>query len=484
MSKFLPTFHILAKLGALFSLLLATPALVSYWYLDHLTTTHLYSAAISFTVCFIVWALTYRFQRELMARDGFMLVTVMWLAFALVASIPFYLSIPNMRFIDAYFEAISGLTTTGFTVIDSLDTLAPSLNFWRHMLNWLGGMGIIVLAVAILPMLGVGGMQLFRAEVSGINKDHKLAPRITQVAKHMWLIYSFFTIIIALALKAAGMSWFDAICHAMSSVSLSGFSTHSNSIAYFQSPLIEWIIMIAMLLGIINYTNHFTAFHQRSLKPYRQDTEIKISFFLLPISVIAIAWYLWRTDTYDLLSSFRYALFNVVSVGVSGGFSSTNFGEWPLVTTLWMLFLANIVSNSGSTGGGIKTIRLLVLIQFMMREVVFLLHPNAVRTVKINHLTVSERTALTVLAFIFVYFACIVVFTFVMMLTGLDFLTALSFMIACITNAGQALGNLGPANTCSGLADFQKIIALFVMLLGRLEVFTLFILFTPAYWRK
>ncbi|MDO5687425.1 MAG: potassium transporter TrkG [Neisseria sp.] len=484
MYKLLPTLHVFAQLSCLFALLLLAPVPISYLYMDDLALTHVLSAVLTFAFSFALWAVTRPYQRELQARDGFTLVVLLWLGFALLAAVPFYLSIPNMRFIDAYFEAISGLTTTGATVISSLDTLAPSLNFWRHMLNWLGGMGIIVLAVAILPLLGVGGMQLFRAEVSGINKGRKLAPRITQTAKNMWAIYILFTLLILLGLKWAGMSWFDALCHAMSSVSLGGFSTHDSSVAYFNSVPIELVLSLGMLLGGISFTNHFAAFQNRSLKTYWRDLEVRASFYVLFGSIIAVSFYLWVKDFYGFGEALRYVSFSFISIGLASGFTNTDFGQWPLTASLWMFLLANVVANSGSTGGGIKMIRVLVLFKFMLREMTLLLHPNAVRTVKINNFTVPERTALTVLAFIFVYFMSVVLFTFVLMISGFDFVSALSTIVTCITNAGPGLGMSGPSGNWSLFSDGQKSICAFVMLLGRLEIFTVFILFTPAYWRK
>ncbi len=327
-------------------------------------------------------------------------------------------------------------------------------------------------------------MQLFRAEVSGINKGRKLAPRITQTAKSMWAIYTFFTLMILLALKAAGMSWFDAVCHAMSSVALGGFSTHDASIAYFNSVPIELILSFGMLLGGISFTNHFAFFQDKSLKTYWRDLEVRSSFYLLFGSIFVVSLYLWAKNFYGFGEAFRYVSFNFISIGLACGYANADFGQWPLIASLWMFLLANVVANSGSTGGGIKMIRVIVLFKFMLREMTLLIHPNAVRTVKINNFTVPERTALTVLAFIFVYFMSVVLFTFVLMLSGLDFVSALSAILTCITNTGPGLGAVGPANNWFFLNDAQKTICAFVMLLGRLEVFTVFILFTPAYWRK
>ncbi len=484
MYKFLPIIHVLSKLGLVFGLTLLAPAFVSYLYDDGLVTVILLSSIVTIGVTYSIWTATLAFNTELKNRDSFPLVALIWLCFGLVAALPFYFGIENFGFTNAFYEAISGLTTTGSTVIGDLDNLEPSLNFWRHMLNWLGGMGIIVLAVAILPLLGVGGMQLYRAEVPGINKDKKLAPRIAQTAKNMWIIYLIFTLIVIFALKVAGMNWLDAFCHGMASLSLGGFSTHNDSVAYFNSVSIELIMSIGMLLGAINFANHFYAVRSRDWRVYKMDEEFRLLIFILFGSIIVVSLYLWHKDFYSLPDAFRFVGFNFVSIGLASGFTNADFGQWPLIASLWMLLLSHILANSGSTGGGIKMIRAIVLFKYSLREMTLLLHPNAVQRVKVNGRTVPERTALTVLAFIFVYFVTVVVFTFLMMSTGMDFITALSVTSANITNTGPGLGNAGPSYSFALFSNVQKWLSMCVMILGRLEIFTVLILFTPAYWRK
>ncbi|SUA48843.1 transport protein, potassium [Neisseria zoodegmatis] len=485
MYKIIPTIHILSKLGVLFSILLLVPTMVSYIYLDDALRAFGSTALVTIISSVAIWLLTRRYQRELRVRDGFTLVFMLWVGFAVVAAMPFYLYFPQMSYTDALFEAMSGLTTTGATVITSLDTLAPSINFWRHMLNWLGGMGIIVLAVAILPMLGVGGTQLFKAEIPGLDKDNKIAPRISQVAKKLWLTYAISTVVACLALYWAGMSWFDAVCHALSTISLGGFSTHDDSIAYFNSPSIEMIVMAITLFGAISFVTHLSVVGARTPQRYWRDEEFRIMVSMLVVSITAVSVYLWHNQYYPTFEeSLRYTSFNFVSIGLSSGFANADFAQWPLITSLWMFFLANVLASSGSMGGGIKNARAIVLAKFSLREMLLLLHPNAVRNVKVNGRTIPERTALTVMAFIFVYFMTVVLFTFLMMATGLDFISAFSAVIACITNAGPGLGVVGPAHNYSALADVQKWLCTAVMLLGRLEIFTVLILFTPPYWKK
>ena len=485
MYKLAPIIHALSKLGFVFSLLMLVPAFVSWLYQDGLFRVFADTALITLAGSAAAWGLTRRQQRELHTRVGFTLVVLFRLGFASVAGLPFYWSLPEVSPTDAFFEAISGLTTTGATILTHLDTLAPSLNFWRHMLNWLGGMGLIVLAVAILPMLGVGGTQLFKAEIPGINKDSKMAPRISQTAKTLWVIYVFFTLLTCLALRMAGMSWFDAVCHAMSCFSLGGFSTRDSSIAYFDSVAVEIVLSVSSIIAAVNFTNHFYAFRQRSLQIYWKDNEVRVMLFTLLASIAVFSLYLWQKQFYSSWpDALRYVSFNFISIGLANGYANANFAAWPLLASLWMFFLSNVLSNAGSAGGGIKTIRAIVLFKFSLREMLLLLHPKAVRTVKINGRHVPDRMALTVLAFIFVYFMTVVLFTFALMATGLDFVTALSGTIACITNAGPGLGSLGPASNYAALSDVQKWLCSAVMLLGRLEIFTVLILFTPAYWRK
>lgn len=484
MYKIAPIVHVLSKLAALYAVLLLVPTLVSYLYHDSAFNAFAGTALATLAGSTAVWAATRKHDRELRPRDGFTLVFLLWLGFAAISALPFYLYFPNISYTDAFFEAVSGLTTTGATVMSSLDTLAPSLNFWRHMMNWLGGMGIIVLAVAILPMLGVGGTQLFKAEIPGIDKDSKMAPRISQTAKRLWLVYLSFTLLTCMGLKWAGMGWFDAVCHAMSAFSLGGFSTHDASIAFFDSPAIEAVLIAATILGAVNFASHFAMAREKSPKPYWRDEEARAMFTILAASIAAASVYMWQQGYYTPLEALRYVGFNFVSIGLANGFANADFATWPLLVTLWMFFLSNVLANTGSMGGGIKMARALVLAKFSLREVSLLLHPNAVRTVKLNRRSISDRTAMAVMAFIFVYFMTVVIFTLGLLASGMDFITALSATIACITNAGPGLGAVGPADNYAALSGLQKWMCAAVMLLGRLEIFTVFILFTPDYWKK
>lgn len=484
MRKILPTLHILVKLGMLLAVLMLVPAAVSFYFHDGAETVFSATGLITFSLCLPVWFFTRSHHHELRPRDGFALVTMLWLAFALIAAMPFYFYFEEMSFTDAFFEAISGLTTTGATIMSGLDTLAPSLNFWRHMLNWLGGMGIIVLAVAVLPMLGVGGTRLFQAEIPGIEKDAKMAPRISQTAKRLWLFYLGCTLLTGLGLHLAGMDWFDAVCHAMSAFALGGFSTRDKGIAAFDSAAVEWVIALATLAGGINFATHFKALRHRCLRPYWRDEEVRTLLLLLAASIAAATLYFYFTGRYGLGDALRYVGFNFISIGLASGFANTDFGVWPLTVSLWMFFLSNVLANTGSMGGGIKLARAIALAKFSLRETVLLQHPNAVRTVKVNGSSLTEHLAMAIMAFIFAYFMTVVAATFALMISGMDLISAISAVIACITNTGPGLGIVGPAHNYAALTDLQKWLCAAVMLLGRLEIFTVFILFTPGYWKK
>lgn len=484
MSKLLPTLHVLSKLMLLYSLLFAIPCAVSWLYDDGTAIDFAYSALAGGSFAGVLWLLTRRFERELKPRDGFTLVTLLWLTFATMSAVPLLLYIPGMSFTNAFFEAMSGLTTTGATLIPGLDRLPPAINFWRHFLNWVGGMGIIVLAVAILPMLGIGGMQLYKAETPGPMKDSKLAPRIAQTAANLWYVYAGLTAACALSLWLAGMSALDAICHAFAALSLGGFSTHDASVGYFDSVAIEVILSGFMVLAALNFATHFLAWRSRSLKSYLHDTEARHIVALLAGSILVLSLWLWWLGIYSLPAALRHVSFNLISIATDSGFASTDYAQWPILVPLWMLFLSCLTASSGSTGGGIKMIRTLILTRQGYREMSTLLHPRAVLPLMLGGRTIPDSVAFSVLGFIFVYFISVVLLTFTLIASGLDFISSFTAIVACINNAGPGLGQVGPASNYSGLSDFQTWVCTFAMLLGRLEIFTILILFTPTFWRK
>jgi trk system potassium uptake protein TrkH len=414
-----------------------------------------------------------------------MLVVLTWTLLPAVGALPLMLDGRGMSFTDAYFETVSALTTTGATVISGLDGLAHSINFWRHLLQWIGGMGIIVLTVAILPLLGVGGMSLFKAETPGPMKDTKLTPRIASTAKALWLVYFGFTAACVVSLKLAGMGWFDAVNHSFSVMALGGFSTHDASIGWFDSVPIELVLIVFHVVAAINFATHFLAVRGRSLRAYTRDSETRALVALLGVSCLAASAYLWLTGTYpDFWTALRYGSFNLVTIATDCGYASTDFGQWPIFVPMAMLLLSCITCAAGSTGGGIKMMRTLVLVRLSGREILRLLHPSAVLPLRIGEQVIRNDIAFAVLAFTFLYFMSVVASTFALLLTGLDFISAFSAVIACINNAGPGLGEVGPATNYQSLDDLQTWILCFVMVLGRLEIFTVLVLFTPAFWRK
>jgi len=409
---------------------------------------------------------------------------LVWAALPAFAALPLLYSIPGLSFTDAYFETSSGLSTTGATVLTGLDALPPSINLWRHFLNWLGGMGIIVLAVAILPMLGIGGRQIFKAETPGPMKDSKLTPRIADTAKSLWLVYAAITLACIVALKIAGMSWFDAVCHAFATMGLGGFSTHDASVGYFNSPVIEAVLIFFMLVAAMNFATHFLAYRSRSLHVYRTDPEAFPMLVLVVISCIGVALYIWQAGTYpSYWTALRHVSFNLVSLATDCGFASADFNQWPIFAPLWMLFLSCVTANSGSTGGGIKMIRSLLLFKQSQRELQRQIHPTAVLPIKLQGIAVSNQVVFAVQVFVMLYISSVIALTLILVASGLDFISAFSAIIACINNAGPGLNQVGPATNYSGLTDFQTWVCTFSMLLGRLELMTLFVLFTRTFWR-
>jgi len=477
--------HVLGLMLAFFATTFLLPMACSVLTQDGMFIDFAVAAALNVIGGLGLAGATRRYKRELKPRDGFLLVTLSWTLMSASASIPLLIALPELSFTDAYFEAVSGLTTTGSTVLTGLDRLPPSINFWRHVLHWFGGIGIIVLAVAVLPLLGVGGMQLYRAEAPGAVKDQKLTPRITETAKALWFTYAGITVLAIVVLKMLGMSWFDAICHAFSVVSLGGFSTHDRSIGWFDSLGIELALALFMLVSSLSFARHFVAFRRLSLKPYKGDSEAKAIVAILLVSIVLITWLLIGSRTYaDFGTSLRHATFTVISIATTSGFVTENYELWPIFAPLWLLFLSGIVCATGSTGGGIKMFRTLLLAKQALREMKLLVHPSAIVPVRIGGNVVPDRVAQSVLAFIFLYFQTIAILTFAMLLTGMDFVTALSSVVASVNNMGPALGPTGAAGTYKVITDVQTWICSAAMLLGRLEIFSVLVLFTPAFWRK
>ena len=428
---------------------------------------------------------TRRFRRELQVRDGFLLVTLVWTVLPAFATLPLLQQLPDLSFAGAYFETMSGLTTTGATVLSGLDQLPLSINVWRCLLQWIGGMGILVLAVAILPLLGVGGAQAFKAETAGPMKETKLTPRIADTAKALYAIYFVLSFACFFAYRWAGMSWSDAFMHAFSTMSLGGFSSHDSSFGYWSSPAIEYVAVVFMLLAGFSFSLHFIAWRRRSLALYWQDAEARAYVFTHIIAVLAIAAFLLARDVYpNWQDAFRYALFNTVSIATTTGYANTDFNLWPIFAPLLMFFLCGFTTCAGSTGGGIKMIRAVILIKQARREMIRILHPRSINPVCVGGKVIENNVIFAVLAFMLIYGGSVIWLTLLLLLSGLDVTTAFTAVIACINNTGPGLNQVGPATTYAVLNDFETWVCTFAMLIGRLELFAVLVLLTPEFWRK
>jgi len=478
--------NVLAKIIAIFAVTMVVPLALSLWLDDGAAGA--YDEAIIATVATggLLWFFTRkRGRRELQPRDGFLLVTLVWTTLPAFAMLPLYLHLPELSVTDAYFEAVSGLTASGATVLSGLDTMPPSLNLWRGLIVWLGGMGVIVLAVAILPMLGVGGAQLFKAETPGPIKDTKLTPRITETAKWLWVIYFVLSALCLLCLHWAGLGWVDALMHTFTTMGLGGFSNRDGSVGHFQSAEVEMVIIVFMLIAVVNFAMHFRAIRERSLRPYLRDPETRVCLGVLAFSCVLVSGHLYLTGTYATLAeAFRFGTFNVISIATTTGYATTDYSLWPVFAPIWMLFLATFVSSSGSTGGGLKMIRALVLWKQSFRELRRLVHPRAIIHVKLGRQIIENNVIFAVLAFAMLFGSTITVATLLLAISGADVITSFSAAVACVTNMGPGLGDVGPATTYAVLNDFQTWVCTFAMLLGRLELFTMFVVMTPSFWRQ
>jgi trk system potassium uptake protein TrkH len=477
--------HVLGLLLASSALAYVLPIACSLFEFDGKWPQFLLAAVISAAAGLALAGATWRFRRELKPRDGFLLVTLGWLLLSAAAALPFLMILPGLDFTRAFFEAMSGLTTTGSTVLTGIDALPKSLNFWRASLHWLGGLGIIVMALAVLPLLGVGGMQLYKGQAPGAVKDERLAPRITQTASQLWFVYLLLTLLGIVTLKVCGMTWFDATCHAFSVVGLGGFSTHDRSIAWFNSPAIEAALVALMVVASLNFARHFMALRRLALEDYKQDPEAQAIFAILAVSVLGIAVLLNLHGVYpDFITALRHAGFNVVSQATTTGFTTVDYQQWPVFAPYWMLFLSCIVCSTGSTGGGIKMFRTLLLARQAGREMKVLIHPAAVVPLRIGGRVIPDGVGPAVLAFIFLYFMTGASLTFAMLLTGMDFDSALNAVVASINNTAHGFGPPGGVHNLHYLTSVQIWICTAAMLLGRLEIFSVIVLFRPAYWRK
>ncbi len=485
MRAYYPALNALGLIIMIFGLLMGFPLGVSVWLDDGATLAYDKAVFATFVIGLILWALTRGGRRDLRVHDGFFLVAATWIVLPLFGALPLLAYIPGLHFTDAYFEAVSGLTATGATVLSGLDDLPISINLWRTFMHWIGGMGVIVLVVAILPLLGIGGRQLFKAEVPTPMKDSSLTPRIAETAKGLWMTYLLLTVACALSLWWAGLDGWDALIHAFSIAGLGGFSNKDGSLGHFDNLNVELVTILFAVLAGLNYATHYLALMRRSLKPYARDPEIPFYFGVLLFSVAMLTLYLmyWQIHA-DPLATLRNVAFHVVSISTSLGLVIDDYTAWPMFAQLWLLFMGSFIACSGSTGGGIKMMRAMILYKQVLREMIRSLHPNAVRPVRLGKQPVPETILHAVLGFSFMYMVSIVSLTLLLSATGLELITAFSAVVASLNNTGPGLAGVGPASNYQALTVFHKWVLAFTMILGRLEIFTFLVVLTPAFWRR
>ena len=475
--------RILGLLVALLSVTMLPPAMVSMIYRDGGGVPFLMAFLWCLFTGFLAWY-PYRYEKtDLRAREGFLIVVLFWLVLASFSAIPLILlEQPSLSVTDAFFESFSGLTTTGATILNHIEGLPHAVLWYRQQLQWLGGMGIIVLAVAVLPMLGIGGMQLYRAETPGPVKDSKMTPRIADTAKHLWYIYLSLTIACATAYWLAGMSGFDAICHSFSTVAIGGFSTHDASMGYFNSPAINLVCVFFLVIAGVNFALHYAVVQSKSLKNYFYDPEFKVFIAIQVVLTLICFTVLITSGTYqDADKAFDQALFQSVSISTTAGFSTTSFADWPTLLPVLLIFSSFIGGCAGSTGGGMKVVRVLLLYLQGLRELNKLVHPKAVFSIKMGKKVLPDRVVEAVWGFFSAYAAVFVICMLLLLATGMDDITAFTAVAAAINNLGPGLGEV--AANFSGIGDTSKWVLIMAMLFGRLEIFTLLVLFTPAFWR-
>ncbi|MEC8218710.1 MAG: potassium transporter TrkG [Pseudomonadota bacterium] len=470
--------NLFSILVLLFSLSYVFPIVVSLVFNDNSLYLFLPTFIFVGALGLIGFFFTKGVQRDLSAKDGFVIIVMFWLVLSLAGSIPFYLS--GMSPIDSFFESMSGITTTGATVISNIENLPESLKFYRQLLQWMGGMGLIVLAIAVMPLLGIGGGQLFKTDIPGAMGEQRLTPRIQETAKALWSIYFGLTILCAILYAIAGMSFFDAVSHAMSTVSIGGFSTYNNSIGHFNNLTIEIICMVFMLLSAMSFALHyFSIYKSKSLK-YFYDPELK--FF---VSILLIIFIL--ALSINILSgqsnlSFRELAFHTVSTLTTTGFGISDTSTWSFSISFLLLIGAFVGACSGSVGGGVKSWRVMIMLNHAYSNIVKMIHPNSVVTLKVGTKSVDDNVATSVWGFFSIYVISFVILLLAVLISGLDLETAFSSVGACLNNLGPGLGMV--SDNYSEINSFAKGVLAFSMLLGRLEIFTLLIILTPMFWAK
>ncbi len=485
MSSPLAVIALVGRMVLLFALLMLVPLAFALFRHDVAERAFVVSTLVTASAGAGMSAFAWRSRRELQPRDGFLLVGLTWLLLPAFGSLPLLLAIPGLSITDAYFEAMSGFTATGATVLSGLDALPLSVNVWRCLLMYVGGLGIIVLAVAILPMLGVGGMQLYKTEMPGPMKDTKLTPRISETARGLWLVYFGVSLLCFVAYRIAGMSWADAFMHMCSTMALGGFSSHDLSFGYWNSPAIEAVAIVFMMISGVSFALYFVAWRQRSLRVLWRDLEVRAFVAVVAGTVLIVSAYLAVHGTYaTYLDALRHTAFHVVSVATTTGYATYDYATWPSFAPFLMILLGCFATCAGSTGGGIKMMRVLLMLKQARRELTRIIHPSIVNPVVLGGAAVPPRVIDAVVAYVMIYVVSIVSLSLLLLFSGLDVVTAFTAVLACINNIGPGLGEVGPAVNYGGLGDFQTWVCTFAMVLGRLELLSLLVLFTPQFWRR
>ncbi len=486
MYSLLPVLAVFSRILLAFAPAFLVP-LAWAWFLDERHHALVWAYGFAFTtVCgVLLWRATHRFRRELQAKDGFLLVNLVWTLLPAFAAAPLMFTVPDIGWTKAYFESMSALTATGATALSGLDDLPVSVNVWRCFLQLVGGLGIMLLVVAVLPLLGLGGVQLYRAETPGPMKDTKFTPRISETARGLWGVYVLFSVACMLAYRWAGMSWADAFMHMCTTMGLGGFSSHDASFGYWDSPKIEAVATVFMALAGVSFMRYFIVLRQRSLRPLTRDREIRTYVSVLVVSVVLVAVLLTAQGVIpDFSEALRTSAFHVVSVATTTGYASTDYAQWPVFAPVLLMFLGCFVSCAGSTGGGIKLVRMVLLIKQARRELVRIVHPRVVNPVTLGGAIMPTSVMTAVLGYMLIYGAVTMGLTMVLLFTGLDIVTAFSAVVATVNNIGPGLGEVGPASNFGVLSSFQIWVCTFAMLLGRLELLTVLVLFTGHFWRK
>jgi trk system potassium uptake protein TrkH len=475
---------VVRTLGVLFlvfgaSLLL--PIAVSAYYGDGELGSFLVVFVIAVVIGVALWLPLARERSVIRTRDGFMIVALMWTAMSLLGSIPLMLSL-DIGFTDALFESASGFTTTGATVLVGLDSMPPSLLLFRQETQWLGGVGVVVLAIALLPALGIGGMQLYKAELPGMFKDERMSPRIARTAMGVCVVYSLLTVICAIGYALAGMTPFDAFAHSLSTLSTSGFSTHDASFAYFANPAIEAVAIVFMLIGSISFALHVIAWRTLKFGSYARDGQTRafIGTVVALITIVTTVLYLTRTYA-SPIEALRHGAFEAVSVMTTTGYAIEDFSGWPLALPVLLIFASFVGGCTGSSAGGIKVIRFVILGKQMAAHIRKLVHPQAVQPIRVDGRVVPDEVIDGVWGFAVIYVAVFAVLMILLMLDGMDQVTAFGAVAASINNLGPGLGDVN--STYAGISEYAKYLLVVAMLLGRLEIFTFLVLFTPQFWR-